>query len=322
MPPCVNERARPDVRYPDAFKDYDDDQNTHQSMVGFLSRLWMDAPKNSFLFLATANPDGSKWREHVVRASTVKADLNRLLHKYSRWDHNLYFGVNPFSQDRRQKEFALPTSLGWCDMDDSDPKAYRPLPSHLWETSPNRFQALWLWDTEHDVEEAERFSRSLADRYGGDAGWTITKMLRIPGSVNHKPHYDEPFVKLISQNWNTVSERPKLTSDKGRNHGVSSQPQDMNPYAHDRLDVLRKYRAKLSASARTVIRHNRVMAPDRSKWIFVMVTELFEAGATIDEIASVVWSSAYFLDKYGQNRTALERQVSNIICKIGDQNGR
>lgn len=318
----VKVQARPRDRHTDAFKNYDDDDNIHQSMVGFLSSVWKGVPKGSFLFLATANPDGKKWREHVVRADKIKADLNRLLHKYSRWDHNLYFGVNPFSQDRRQKEYALPTSLGWCDMDASDPKAYRPLPSHLWETSPNRFQGLWLWDAQHDVEEAERFSRSLADRYGGDAGWTITKMLRIPGSINHKPHYDEPFAELISQNWDKVSERPKLTPDKGRNHGVTPEPQDMNPHAHDRFDVLRRYRSKLSASARTVIRDKRAIAPDRSKWIFVMVAELFEAGATIDEIASVVWGSAYFLDKYGQNRAALERQVSNIICKIGDQNGR
>lgn len=314
-------QARVHDRQPDAFKDYDDDSNMHQSVVGFLGRVWKDVPKESFLFLATTNPDGSKWREHIVRANKVKADLNRFLHRYSRWDHNLYFGVNPFSQDRRQKEYALPTRLGWCDMDASDPDAYRPQPSLLWETSPDRFQALWLWGTIHDVEEAENFSRSLADRHGGDSGWTITKMLRIPGSINHKTHYDEPFVRMVSQNWERIAKRPNLTPDRGRNHGELAQAMELNPYAHDHLDVLRKYRSKLSASARTVIRHKRVMALDRSKWIFVMATELFEAGATLDEIASVVWCSPYFLDKYGQNQNALERQVSNIINKIGGRNG-
>ena len=317
----VNEQTRPNERQTDAFKDYDDDDNIHQSMVGFLSCVWMGVPKDSFLFLATTNPDGSKWREHVVRADKLKGDLNTFLRKYSRWDHNLYFGVNPFSRDRRLKEYALPTSLGWCDMDASNPDAYRPQPNLLWETSPDRFQALWLWDARHDVEEAERFSRSLADRHGGDSGWTITKMLRIPGSINHKPQYDEPFVRMVTQSWAKASKRPDPIPDNGRIHGVVAQAFDMNPYAHERLDVLRKYRSKLSASARTVIRHNRVLAPDRSKWIFLMVTELHEAGATLDEIASVVWGSPYFRDKYGDNLNALERQVSNIIAKIGGQNG-
>lgn len=318
----VKAQARPHDRQSDAFMDYVDDDNIHQSMVGFLSSVWNDAPKNSFLFLATTDPDGSKWREHIVGASKINTDLGRFLRKYSRWDYNLYFGVNPFSQNCRRKENALPTWLGWCDMDKSDPDAYRPQPSHLWETSPDRFQALWLWDARHDVEEAEHFSRSLADRHGGDSGWTITKMLRIPGSINHKPHYNEPFVRMVSQNWERIAERPKRTPDRGRKHGVLAQTLEMNPYAHDRLDVLRKYSSKLSASARTVIRHDRVMAPDRSKWIFVMVTELFEAGAATDEIACVVWGSPYFLDKYGENQKALKRQVSNIIGKIGDQHGR
>lgn len=317
----VNEQTRPDGWPTDAFKDYDDDENIRQSMVVFLSTVWKGAPSDSFLFVATTNPDGSKWREHIVRASKVKADLNRFLRKYSRWDHNLYFGGNPFSRDSRLKKYALPTSLGWCDMDASNPDAYRPQPNLLWETSPNRFQALWLWDTRHDVEEAERFSRSLADRHGGDSGWTITKMLRIPGSINHKPHYDEPFVRMVTQSWAKASERPEPTPDNGRTHDVAAQALDMNPHAHERLDVLRKHRSKLSASARTVIRHDRVLAPDRSKWIFMMVSELHGAGATLDEIASVVWGSPYFRDKYGNNLNALERQVSNIIAKIGGQNG-
>ena len=321
MQPRVNEQIRPDDRHTDAFKDYNDDDNIHQSMVGFLSRIWIDAPNGSFLFLATTNPDGSKWREHVVRADKLKPDLNRFLRKFSRWDHNLYFSVNPFSRDRRLKEYALPTLLGWCDMDASNPDAYRPQPNLLWETSPDRFQALWLWDARHDFEEAERFSRSLADRHGGDSGWTITKMLRIPGSINHKPHYDEPFVRMVTQSWAKASERPEPTPDNGRTHNVAAQALDMNPHAHERLDVLRKHRSKLSASARTVIRHNRVLAPDRSKWIFMMVAELHEAGATLDEIARVVWGSPYFRDKYGNNLNALERQVSNIIAKIGGQNG-
>jgi len=142
----MNKQARPYGRHTNAFTDYDDDKNICRSMVGFLCSIWEDVPKDSFLFLATSKPDGSKWREHVVRASKMKADVNRFLRKHSRWDHNLYFGVNPFSQDRRLKEHALPSSLGWCDMDDSDPDTYLPQPNLLWETSPNRFQALWLWE--------------------------------------------------------------------------------------------------------------------------------------------------------------------------------
>lgn len=48
-----------------------------------------------------------------------------------------------------------------------------------------------------------------------------------------------------------------------------------------------------------------------------MVAGLREAGATLDEIASVIWSSPYFRDKYGDDVNALETEVSRIISKMG-----
>lgn len=48
-----------------------------------------------------------------------------------------------------------------------------------------------------------------------------------------------------------------------------------------------------------------------------MVAGLSEAGATLDEIASVIWSSPYFRDKYGEDLNALETEVSRIIARVG-----
>lgn len=310
----VNHNTRPLKGHPYAFKDYDDDGNIHQSMVGFLCDVWKGAPKGSFLFMATSDPDGSNWREHMINADKMIVGLNRFFRAYSRWEHNLYFCPNWFSNDKRQKVFALPSRLGWCDMDDSDPDAYRPRPNHVWETSPGRFQALWLWDTLHDVSEAEAFSRALADRHGGDSGWSITKMLRIPGSVNHKPKYDEPFVRLVSRNWRNTPERPELLHDA---YAEVPEQMEMNPHSHERLAVLKKYRSKLDTSTRHLIRHNRVQASDRSGRRYAIVAGLYEAGATLDEIASALWDSPYFRDRYGENLHALETEVSRIIAKVG-----
>lgn len=311
----VKAKARPRKGHPYAFKDYNDDCVIHQSMVGFLHDIWKGAPKPSFFFVATTDPDGNHWREHIVRANDVTVGLNRFLNAHSRWDFNLYFCPNPFSVDQRKTDFALPTRLAWCDIDDSDPSAYEPKPNHLWETSPGRFQGLWLWDKRHNVEEAERFSRSLADRHGGDNGWTITKMLRVPGSINHKPKYDEPFVKLASRNWNCVSERPEPTPDNGRTYQHAYQSLVMDHLAFAPLEVLKNHWAKLNASTRSLIRHKQVQADNRSNRIFALIAGLYEANATLDEIASVVWNSPYFRDKYGDDLSALETEVSRIIAK-------
>lgn len=313
----VNKVARPRAGNPYAFKDYEDDGNIHQSMVGFIESNWKGAPSDSCFFLASTDPDGENWREHVVYGDNITVGLNRFFNQHSRWDYNLYFCPNPFSKDRRKKEFARPTRFGWCDMDESDPEAYVPKANHLWETSPGRYQGLWPWDRWHTVEEAEGYSRSLAERHGGDSGWTITKMLRVPGSINHKPQYDEPFVRLVSQNWRRIADRPEPLAIKGRSYSAKPLLLDFDHKAHKRLDVIKKYRRDLDPKARSLIRDKKAYEQDRSDQIFHIVVGLHEVGANINEIASVVWDSPYFQDKHPDDLGALDAELSRIMAKIG-----
>jgi hypothetical protein len=245
------------------------------------------------------------------------ARMRHLLRKYDRHSWDQYFSPNIYTRPIRKLGCVHLSRLGWCDVDAADPFAFDPAPSMIWQTSIGNTQALWFWDKPHSAKQASAFSKALTYRYGGDKGGSAAnKLLRIPGSYNHKPKYDTPFIPLVHYDKRLINKRPQLLmGEEGGIYGAEPQLLGMNPHAHNPLDVLRKYSSKLSASARTVIRHDRVMVPDRSKWIFVMVTELFEAGATLDEIASVVWLSPYFRDKYGNSPKALERQVSNIVAK-------
>lgn len=245
--------------------------------------------------------------------------MRHLLRKYDRHSWDQYFSPNVYTRPIRKLGCVHLSRLGWCDVDAADPFAFDPVPSVVWETSLGNTQALWFWDRPHSAKQASAFSKALTYRHGGDKGGSAAnKLLRIPGSFNHKPAYDKPFIPLLHYDTRLITKRPQLLlDDESRSYRGETQALDMNPHAHNPLAVLKKYRSKLSASARSVIRHDRVMVHDRSKWVFVMVAELFEAGATVDEIASVVWGSSYFRDKYGNNPKALERQVSNIIAKIG-----
>lgn len=313
----VKAKARPRLGHPSAFKDYDDDVNIHQSMVGFLQDVWQGAPSSSYLFVASSDPEGQNWREHVIRADDTTVGLNTFFLTHPRWKFNLYFCPNPFSGDRRKRDFALQSKVGWCDMDDSDPWAYQPAPSLIWETSPNRYQGLWLWDRRHSAEEAERLSRSLAERHGGDVGWSITKVLRIPGTINHKPQYHEPFVRLVHRDWNRVVERPEIIGANGKRKGTNASVLDLDHEAFDKADVLGRYRRGLDPKARALIRNKKAYEPDRSAQIYHMVKSLHDAGASSDEIASVIWNSPYFQDKYPDDIRALHAELSRIFSKIG-----
>jgi len=249
------------------------------------------------------------WNLNPVRTALTHCDR----HQYDQ-----YFSPNIYARPRRTIGEVLMTRLSWCDVDRADPYAFTPKPSIVWQTSPGNTQALWFWDQMHPPSEAQAFSKALAYRYGGDRGGNApNKLLRLPGSFNHKSDYDKPFIPLLKFDPRPITARPKLLTDQ---HGVgAAEPEglDMKPHAHDPLAVLRKYRSKLTASTRALIRHNRVMAPDRSSRIFAMVAGLHEAGATLDEIASVIWSSPYFRDKYGEDQSALETEISRIIARVG-----
>jgi hypothetical protein len=49
----------------------------------------------------------------------------------------------------------------------------------------------------------------------------------------------------------------------------------------------------------------------------MIVQSLHEAGASHDEIASVVWHSPYFVGKHGHSIERLEAEISRILSKIG-----
>ena len=245
------------------------------------------------------------------------ASIRAVLLRFDRHNFDQYFSPNVYMRPSRKVGCVQITRLGWCDVDKADPFAFDPTPSVVWETSPGRTQALWFWDRPHTPAEASAFSKALTYRHGGDKGGSApNKLLRLPGSFNHKPEYDRPFIRLVHFDPSPITARPKLLTGQ---HGVgAAEPTalDMNPHAHDRLAVLRKYRSKLDTSTRHLIRHNRVQAPDRSSRIFAMVAGLHEAGATLDEIASVIWASPYFRDKYGDDLNALETEVSRIIARV------
>jgi hypothetical protein len=63
--------------------------------------------------------------------------------------------------------------------------------------------------------------------------------------------------------------------------------------------------------------NKRVYERDRSKCIFEIVAGLHDAGATSDEIASVLWHNPYFVSKHGQDRRTLGAEMGRIISKLG-----
>ena len=126
---------------------------------------------------------------------------------------DIYFSPTTYSQPHRKKEFVNPSLWLWQDLDAVDPDKIRPRPTVAWESSPGRYQALWKLPEALQGERLEAVNKHLAEAVHADHGsWILTKVLRVPGSVNHK-YPEKPKGKLLWTDGPIYKELPQAVSD-------------------------------------------------------------------------------------------------------------
>jgi RepB DNA-primase N-terminal domain len=267
---------------------------------------------SGFVFLAARTLSG-RWIEEGFHVAFGQSAIERFIRDHNPNTHDLYYCPNAFRQRKRLAEFALSTRLAWCDIDGADPHKFRPQPTILTETSPKRYQGLWKFGTAVEPARAEAVSRHLTNTYHGDrGGWSITKMLRLPGTLNHKRAYSLPAVRVIRDTGNEILTWPKVTIPR-RREALTDQ---IDPTKFDPDAVIKKYSKALAPNRRRLMEDASVKSRDRSRITFMIVAALHDAGATPDEIAAVVWRSPYFITKFGRHRGRLTEEICRIISKI------
>lgn len=283
---------------------------TRWCAIQFLTTLWRsDEP--AYTFIGTRL--GHEWQDHPIKGNSSK-QIQEILTAYPPKKYDIYFCPNAFRKPIRRKQYALPTRYGWCDIENADVNGYKPAPNVLWRTSPGRYQGLWIWGDEAPGEIAEQYSRNIVYKDGGDSGgWSVTKMLRLPGTINHKPHYNTPYVKLLS--FNCDPQRLPLRLSKYTLTRAIDHVQ-INLNGIDATQVIRKYRSAIGLQARTLVTCDRMTYPDRSGAIYMIVSAFIKAGATDSQIAAVLISNLYFLDKHGPDVNIAEREIVRIRSKM------
>lgn len=284
----------------------------------FVGELW-DYPSHAVTFIGTRR--GERWRDHAIKGDDRAAQVAKVLAKHSPDRFDIYFCPSAFSEPYRRAEFALPSHHAHCDIDAADPAGYDPQPNILWETSPGRFQGIWIWNEAAEGRIAEQYSKAIVYKQGGDrSGWSITKMLRVPGTINHKAAYEKPVVTLRS--FDPAPQRlPKSISDiePGRLAlAACERPascDEIDPFKHDPQAVIEKYRKRMSPFPRAMLTADRVTFPDKSNALYAMITELAGLDATNDEIAAGLRENPHFLHRDGMTLDALCADILRIRAK-------
>ena len=150
--------------------------------------------------------------------------------KYSQ-DYNAYFCPQLFKSGTlgsRKKENVIFAPMAYADLDGCHPDNLLVEPSVVIESSPDRFQALWLLDeSQASPKFAEDLSRRIAylhkDQGCDQSGWDLTQLLRVPYTVNYKYKIPKP-VKLVSVKNETFSADEFKEYPHVKSYGRSDEP--------------------------------------------------------------------------------------------------
>jgi hypothetical protein len=287
----------------------------HAKALRIISRAW--GKQRGYVFFPHID------REEQVRTGLRRAGFHEnrafqwprdkaaiLKHMKDHQGKDLYWCPSIFEGPDRKTELGMDEQALWADLDEADPRKLKSntdfKPTVAWESSPGRFQALWLGNPDIGDFEGASSAGSINQRlsYYLDAdksGWDTTQLLRIPGWPNHKPEYADsegnpPIGKLLWErgpmyerdDFEALPEvKGALTTDK-LGEIIESEIDGL-----DRHKIIDRIKLKLNHRARELLAA-RVVAGDRSDSLWYLNRCLADAGCTVQEIVAVargtVWN--------------------------------
>jgi len=277
----------------------------------FLRRVWKEQPREGTRFLSAKDWGAGTWTDHPQKVGNI------IIPTYD----DLYFAPNVFSANRRRKSRTLPGRWLFADLDEVDPKRIpKPLrPTIAWQTSPDRYQALWLLENLLRVTSLDILNQKLTYYLGADkGGWGTTKVLRVPGTRNNKR--DEPVrVKLL---WDDGPEY-KAADVWELVRGVETPSSPGRPLPSLELprrpakEIREEIYPSLGLRAKKLLKASEVWeGEDRSDRLWELERLLIEAGVSAEETFVLVRETVW--NKYaGQGREA--RMLWSEICRAKDQ---
>lgn len=261
--------------------------------------------RKGHLCLATASSSKADFRQHFFKWPENRDLIGNFIEE-QQLRKNVWFCVNLLSQPERKKEYCLPSSFAWSDLDAVVPTVAEeqdvPLPTCVVESSPSRYQAYWKIDGDTVPPDiAEEFSKKLAYKLGADkSGWDLTQLLRVPWTNNLK--YDPPVqTKLLTIESNSypIEFFDKIELPQVFDQTETGQPIEPLPDTLPNLDnILYKYKTE----GKTDEEFSRLYSntpdgnSDWSKILWRFLHKCFEMG--MEEIEVLVVAHSAGCNKY------------------------
>lgn len=251
------------------------------------------------------NPFGREFDE--MRVSL--AELPKIIKK-NRANFDLYLCFTPIDKgEQRLKSNAKDTYIIAQDIDGVPIPEDLP-PSYYWETSPGKFQGVWVMDNKLTPKEQEEINRKLIAKYGFDAtGADVVHYYRIPGTLNHK--YASTFkVSGLQGNGTVYRKRDFIKALKDVVPPVyvdGDTSKELIPLGRfDLDDLLDKYRVETD--------YLKDEGIDKSSWSFRIGMKMARKGATKSQVKFVILNAPEGMQKFTEK--TVDSEVHRIFAKM------
>lgn len=295
--------------------------------LSLISKAW--GKQDGYCFFPTIRGDAADKQERIQSYSEGPAfhwphDRQKIIDHLNRNKHNdVYWCPNLFEKPKRRLMDAMDEHCLWADLDEANPKDIQDYPPTIaWETSPGRFQALWLISG-GDIQGASwpgRENQALTYHIGADqSGWDSTQLLRIPGWDNHKPEYRSEDGEPAHGRLITKTGRRYLVDEfndlpKVADSNVVTELVEEELDRIDRHEVWGRVRLKVSKRVRELV-GAREVAGDRSDVLWEIERELADAGCSVVEIVAVVRATVW--NKFKGRHDELDRLTIEATKAVG-----
>lgn len=109
---------------------------------------------------------------------------------------NVYFCPQLLKVPKLNKENIDSCPSLWADLDECDPENMKVPPSIVIQSSPGRYQAVWVLEDPIPPVEGELLSKRIAYYHADEgcdrSGWDLSQLLRVPNTYNYKRVKDTP----------------------------------------------------------------------------------------------------------------------------------
>lgn len=221
---------------------------------------------------------------------------------------DVYVCMNPVKDCKRTLENAQESYLIGMDIDGVDVPTDEYAPSYYWETSPKKFQGVWIFDNPLPVDKQAKICRALVNRYGFDpTSADIVHYYRVPQTVNHK--YKTDFKVSELQGTGKVY-RVKEFKDLVKNTKVTVAEEAVKgPIKTRRFDldeILDKYNLHDI--------YDFTIGTDRSDYCFALERSMFTQGASKEEVKFILLNVPPTMAKYKTDRE-VDAEVHRVFEK-------